>query len=86
MSEWGVSMYVVVYGCLPEPFLLGKQQYPCHFHNLAPPLATSKKSSDVFGCSVQIVLVRTDCQRLRCVSLLIKESTLPVCGISLFPY
>lgn len=29
---------------------------------------------------------RTDCQRLRCVSLLIKESTLPVCGISLFPY
>lgn len=79
MGDWGMPMYEAEYGRPPEPVLLGKRPFPHSKVPLpfpqpyAPPLATSRTSGDVFVCSVQILLVRTYCQRNRSVSLLIKE-------------
>lgn len=74
MSDWGMPVYAAEYGWLPEPILLGKQPFPHSELPLpfpppyAPPLATSKTSSDIFGCSVQILLVRA-----------VKETDLSAC-------
>lgn len=64
MGDWGMPMYAAEYGWLPELILLGKQPFPHSKVPLpfpqpyAPPLPTSKTSSDIFGCSV----ANTACQ------------------------
>lgn len=75
-----MPMCVAEYGWPPELILLlGKLPFPHSKASLpfpqlyAPPLATSKTSSDVFGCSVANITACQNCQRNTSVRLLIKE-------------